>query len=154
MMETPRKISPGIVIGLVLLAVVASVFVVVFVVASEAPPAPPATGELDVEGQVAALLANADPSRGAALVVEKQCVNCHIYAAGMAAPGWNGLAERAAERQPPLSAAAYLYESITAPQAYLVEGYAPSMPQNFKDTLTPEQLGDIIAHLLTLHSAS
>ncbi|MBL8147742.1 MAG: c-type cytochrome [Anaerolineae bacterium] len=152
-MEASRKVSPGIVIGLVLLIIVGVTFVAVFVVASEpAPPAPTADGP-DVEAGVAALLTNADAERGAELVVANQCVNCHIYAAGMAAPGWNGLADRAAERQPPLSAAAYLYESITDPTAYVVEGYAPSMPANFKDVLTPQEIGDIIAHLLTLRSS-
>ncbi|MFN8379226.1 MAG: c-type cytochrome [Anaerolineae bacterium] len=152
-METSRKVSPGVVIGLVLLFVVVAVFVVVFVVASEPAPPPPTVAAPDIETEVAALLANADAARGADLVVSNQCVNCHIYAAGMAAPGWNGLADRAGQRQPPLSAAAYLYESITEPTAYVVEGYAPAMPENFKETLTPEELGDIIAHLLTLHTA-
>lgn len=153
-METSRKVSPGIVLGLTLLIMVAAVFVVAFVVASQPRAATPANAAPDVETVVAALLADADAVRGADLVVEKQCVNCHIYAAGMAAPGWNGLADRAGERQPPLSAAAYLYESITDPAAYVVEGYSPSMPVNFNDTLTPQELGDIIAHLLTLRSSS
>lgn len=153
-MESSRKVSPGVVIGLVLLVMVAAAFVVVFVVASEPQPTVPAPEAPDVEAQVSALLANADAERGAQLVVAHQCVNCHIYAAGMAAPGWNGLADRAADREPPLSAAAYLYESITVPTAYIVEGYAPSMPENFEETLTAQELGDIIAHLLTLHRAS
>ena len=150
-MESSRKVSPGVVIALGVLVVVAVAFVVVFVVASEAPPPTPAVVVVDIEAEAAALLAGGDAARGQQLVVSKQCVNCHIYAAGQAAPGWNGLADRIADRQPPLSPAAYLYESITDPSAYLVEGFAPAMPQNFKDTLTSAEIGDIMAYLLTLH---
>lgn len=153
-METSRKVSPGIVLGLALLIGVGVIFLVAFVAASAPPTAAPANASSGIEADVAALLVNADAARGADLVVEKQCVNCHIYAAGIAAPGWNGLADRAAEREPPMSAAAYFYQSITDPTAYVVEGFAPSMPANFKDTLTPQELGDIIAHLLTLRAAS
>jgi mono/diheme cytochrome c family protein len=149
-----RKASPALVVVVGLLVVFAGLFIVIFVVASEPQTAGPEVDAPIAETEVAELLAQADPERGARLVVEHQCVNCHVYAAGMAAPTWNGVADRAARREPPLSSQAYLYESITQPAAFVVEGYSPSMPQNFRDVLTPEETGDIIAYLLTLHVGS
>jgi mono/diheme cytochrome c family protein len=60
-----------------------------------------------------------------------------------------GIAERAAARRPPLAAAAYIYESITHPTAYIVEGFSGAMPQNYPERLSERELGDIIAYLLT-----
>lgn len=153
-MTSSRKSNVGLVIALGLLIVVAAVFVIAFIIASQPNAATHASNAPDPEAQAALLLEHADPERGAQLVVEHQCVNCHVYAAGRAAPGWDGVADRAVRREPPLSAPAYLYESIADPMTYLVEGYAPTMPQNFRETLTPEETGDIIAYLLTLHASS
>lgn len=153
-MASSHKSSWGLVIALALLIGVVTTFVIAFVIASQPPTAARTSESPDVEVQAALLLAQADPERGSQLVVAHQCVNCHVYAAGIAAPGWNGVAERAAQRESPLSAPAYLYEAIIDPMAYVVEGYAPAMPQNFGETLTPEETGDIIAYLLTLHASS
>ena len=60
-----------------------------------------------------------------------------------------GVADRAATRRPPLTAAQYLYESIISPGAYLVEGYANAMPANFAGRLTQAEIGRIIAYLLS-----
>jgi mono/diheme cytochrome c family protein len=99
---------------------------------------------------VSTLLVNADPDRGEALLITYTCVACHRAGAeNGVAPPFVGIAERAGERRVPLSAAAYIYESIVHPSAYLVEGYAAAMPQNFDDQLSDEELGDIIAYLLT-----
>lgn len=154
-MEAGRKISPGVLVALVLLIAVVVIFAISFVVASQPTEPAPLTVETDdIETRVSGLLANASAERGADLVVSHQCVNCHVYAAGLAAPGWNNLADRAENRDPELSAAAYLYESITEPTVFLVEGFAPSMPQNFSEVLTDEETGDIIAYLLTLRTAT
>jgi hypothetical protein len=48
-----------------------------------------------------------------------------------------------------LSAEAYICESITHPAAFVVENYAAAMPQDFGSRLSPGELGDIIAYLLT-----
>ncbi len=100
--------------------------------------------------KVEPLLAQADPTNGDALLTQFACVACHrAGAANGIAPAFAGIAARAAERRPPLTAAAYLYESITHPQAYVVEGFAGAMPQDFALRLSDQQLGDIIAYLLT-----
>lgn len=100
--------------------------------------------------KVSALLKDADATRGAALVEQFACTACHREGAKTKiAPAYDGIAERAATRRPPLTAAAYIYESITNPMAYVVTGFSPAMPQNFSQQLSERQLGDIIAYLLT-----
>ena len=102
------------------------------------------------EEHVTTLLANADSVRGEALLTTYTCVACHrVGAENGVAPSLVGIVERAGERRPPLSPAAYIYQSIIEPAAYLVEGYAAAMPQNFDDRMSDEELGDIIAYLLT-----
>src|SRR5687768_9594454 len=65
--------------------------------------------------EVSALLENADASRGEAVITKYECHTCHITGAGQIAPAFTGLSEHAATRRPPLTAAAYLYESIINP---------------------------------------
>lgn len=134
-----------------LLIVFSLVFVIAFVTLSEssegeAVQTPQADSYLDA---VTPLLVDADPQRGAELVEHHACVGCHRSGAANIAPPFVGIAERVAERRPPLSAEAYLYESIEYPTAYVVEGYSASMPQNYGRILSERDLGDIIAYLLS-----
>ena len=100
--------------------------------------------------KVKVLLQGADAARGAVLVEQFRCTACHREGAvNKIAPSYEGIAARAATRRPPLTAAAYIYESITNPTVYVVDGYNPAMPQNFAQQLSDRQLGDIIAYLLT-----
>jgi hypothetical protein len=49
----------------------------------------------------------------------------------------------------------YLYTSITNPNAYIVEGYQPNvMIQTYGQTLSDQDLADILAYLLTLHDGN
>ena len=92
---------------------------------------------------------DADPTNGASLIEQYECVACHRIAVNNIAPKFVDIAERAATRRPPLTAAAYIYESIVHPAAFVVDGYNTVMPQNFRDRLSDRELGDIIAYLLT-----
>ncbi|NTW04344.1 MAG: hypothetical protein HGA19_24285 [Oscillochloris sp.] len=50
-----------------------------------------------------------------------------------------------------LSPAQYLRTSIVAPNSYVVEGFVPgTMTQTFEAALTPAQIEDLVAYLLTL----
>jgi hypothetical protein len=50
-----------------------------------------------------------------------------------------------------MTAEEYLYQSITDPDAYVVEGFpAGQMVPNLAEILTEEQIADLIAFLLTL----
>jgi mono/diheme cytochrome c family protein len=65
-------------------------------------------------------------------------------------PGMAGLGSRAGERTS-ASAADYLHESILNPNAHVVEGYpAGVMPQNYADSLTEDQINDLVAYMLSL----
>ncbi len=80
------------------------------------------------------------------------CSACHSLQAGtvLVGPSQAGLSQRAPTRKPGYSAQAYIYESITNPNAFVVEGFQPDiMPKTFKDTLSSQQLADVIAFLLT-----
>lgn len=153
--QTLQSIRWPIYLVLGLFLVVTAVFVIEFVVSTETEMASKAeatvelTSDLYVD-EVSALLENADPAQGAQLVEQYSCVACHrLGAENNIAPAFVGIAERAALRRPPLTASAYIYESIVNPTAYTVESYNPAMPQNYGERLSDRELGDIIAYLLT-----
>jgi len=80
------------------------------------------------------------------------CTACHSLEAGVAGvgPSQNGISQRAATTKPDYSAHAYIYESIVNPNAYVVTGFQQGiMPQTFRQTLTPQQIADVIAFLMT-----
>jgi cytochrome c len=148
--SSPKTALP-VVLGVVLLVVFGGFFLIEFVgssISSGAEDETPATAG-DYRERVDALLANADPSRAEALLVQYNCLGCHRYAGEAVAPQFTGIAARAAERRPPMPADAYIYESIVHPGAYVVEGYQNSMIQNFESQISDQDLGDIIAYLLT-----
>jgi len=103
--------------------------------------------------QVAAIMPNADPVRGEQHMTTYACAACHVAgAANHVAPPFTG-ADVAATRRPPLTAEEYLYEAIVNPGAYIVEGYPNSMPQDYRTRISPQEIGDMIAYLLTLPSS-
>jgi mono/diheme cytochrome c family protein len=58
------------------------------------------------------------------------CEICHrIGQKGTRAPDLAGVGARAAKTKPGMSAKAYILESLIKPQAYVVEGYPPIMPE-------------------------
>jgi len=140
-----------VVIGL--FVIVTAVFLVEFTISTRdeiaARSQPTAQAVVD-ENTVAALFSAGNPVSGAQLVEKYGCIACHrIGVRSHIAPPFTEVASVAPTRHPPLSAAAYIYESVTNPLAFVVEGYNPAMPQNFKERLTPAEIGDIIAFLLS-----
>ncbi len=96
------------------------------------------------------LLAMGNPANAEPVFQIYGCVACHrVGAANGIAPSWEGIAERAASRRPPMPADAYLYESIIHPDAYLVEGFPNSMVPNLDSRMSDQELADVIAYLLT-----
>ena len=143
----------GLVTGLALLFIAAWSIAAVGVL--QAIPGHPATSAAPVDtpvfaAEVEAGVRSADASKGQALYAQYGCVSCHGTENGVA-PYVGGTGQRAATRRSPAySAAAYLYESITSPNAYVVSGYpANVMPQDFKSRIPQDQLYDLIAWLLT-----
>ena len=156
MSENPKPKSRT--IGVAILVVVALFLVITALFFYELLSYDPRSAEATAEPAaadsyadvVSALLANADPANGSNLVVTYGCTACHREgAANGVAPAFVGVAERAATRRAPMPAAAYIYESIIHPGVYLVEGFPNSMLPNYQERLTGQELGDIIAYLLT-----
>jgi nitric oxide reductase subunit C len=112
--------------------------------------------------------AASDPvARGQALFrsVAPTCAACHSIAPGvnMAGPSLAGIGTRAAERLKQADykggakdAAGYIHESIVNPSAYVVPGAMYSsngqsfMPPSFGKDLTPQQVDDLVAYLMSL----
>ena len=155
-----RKTSPwpaviAIVVLLALAALFAGELLQISTAESDAPPIEKTLTADSYAEIVTALLVDADAVHGEALTKRYGCVACHAGAGAenKLAPLWPGVAVRAATRRPPLSAAAYLYESIVHPGAYEVDGYTGNMPIIYGQQIPERDLGDIIAYLLTLTEA-
>lgn len=81
------------------------------------------------------------------------CLACHSLEADVAlvGPSLAGIAQRTTNLQSDQEMEAYLRESIINPDAYMVDGYAPGvMYQQYEDTLTDDQIDDLVAFMLTL----
>jgi mono/diheme cytochrome c family protein len=79
------------------------------------------------------------------------CTACHGL--GTRAPnlltdekGQGPIGARCSKREPGKDCKAYLFESLTAPRAYVVQGYEPIMPE-LSRTLSPQQIWALIAFL-------
>lgn len=96
------------------------------------------------------------PERGAQLFTETingapACNSCHtVDGTLLLAPSMEGFAERAGTRIAGMSAEAYAYQSITLPAAYLVSGFRNLMYNQYAQRLSPQQIADLVAYLLTL----
>jgi cytochrome c551/c552 len=141
--------SAPVIVALILFVVVTVGFLLVFALGSQTSNGEETLSVADLRARADALLENASAERGQALLDTYECGACHRGgAANGVAPSFEGTAERAAQRDLQLTAAAYIYQSITQPGAYIVEGYANAMPQNYGTRMTDQEIGDMIAYLL------
>jgi cytochrome c551/c552 len=149
-MNSQRTLIAVIAFTLVATVLVVAAFSYEFVVASLNPPTPtPGLTETTYMDQVEPLLAMGNVANGEAVAQQFSCVACHVAgAANGVAPSWEGIAENAATRRPPLTAAAYLYESITQPSVFVMPPYANSMPANYGQRMSEQQLADLLVYLL------
>lgn len=111
------------------------------------------TDSLEVLQAEFAALPKGDATAGQAVFTSAGCAACHSLEPDkkIVGPSQVGIATRAATRKPGYSAELYIYESITRPSAYVVEGFDDGvMPKTFKDTLPAQDLANVIAFLLTL----
>jgi mono/diheme cytochrome c family protein len=95
-----------------------------------------------------------DPaSVGRAVFLTAGCTACHTVSGlstGNLGPVLDGLASRADDRVPGLSAEEYIRQSLLEPDAYLVEGFENIMPADIAADLSEEDLDSLVAFLLTL----
>ncbi len=81
------------------------------------------------------------------------CRLCHSLEPDtvLVGPSFDGVATRAETRIPGVTAEEYLRQSIVDPDAYVVDGYPKGqMFNNFGQVLTPEDIDNLVAFLLTL----
>ena len=100
---------------------------------------------------IAALMPG-DPASGETLATSSGCVGCHRLddTNVVVAPTWGRVADTALTRVPGEGPALYLYHSIMDPNVFVAPGYnAGIMPQTYKDTLSPQNVADIMSYLLT-----
>ena len=142
-----RALSIRAIAAIALLALIVFVAIIAAVLSNSAPGSSEINAQSYAE-EAAAALANADTQIGGDLVYELECDLCHLQGDGSVSPLFFGLADVAAERRSPLSAEQYLYEAILFPALHLVEGYSNSMPNNYQDRLSQQDVGHIIAYLL------
>jgi hypothetical protein len=67
-----------------------------------------------------------------------------------ASPDLAGFADRAGEQVEGQDAREYAFYSITEPGRYVVEDFGNVMYDQYDEKLTPQQIADLIAYLLTL----
>jgi hypothetical protein len=150
--ESNRRRTPNaaVIIALTLLIVFGAIFAYMLVALSDNEHGADELTQDTYMDIVAPLLINADAERGKAAVELRGCNVCHAGRnAGHLAPSHEDLWKLAAERRPSLTAAAYVYESIIYPGAFIVDDYYNNMPRIYHDQIPDDELGDIIAYLLT-----
>lgn len=125
----------------------------------EVPPTP--SGPV-VGTDITKTLPEGDVAQGEALATSLGCTACHI--AAPTGPAWlptgsePGMGTRAETRvtQPDYTGEAedahqYLFESIVAPDVYVVPNFPPGiMPQTYGNQLTDEDMANLIAYLLSI----
>jgi cytochrome c oxidase subunit 2 len=107
------------------------------------------------EGGAAPKGGGSPTAAGREIFTSAGCNACHTLddadATAEVGPDLNELAGRAGDREPKLSAEDYVHESIVDPPAFVVKGYSgDTMPRNFADQLTPEEIDTLVKYLLGL----
>lgn len=133
--------------------VVVGVFVIILALVisnSNNTGAPSVITAQSYAAEVEEALTGADPDIGAGLINDHECFACHVLGDGSLSPLFDGIGLFASDRRLPLPAAAYLYEATVFPGAFVVDNYSDSMPNTYAESLTTQEIGHIIAYLLTL----
>lgn len=121
-------------------------------------PAPPKLAELAPDQIYAGLpddvrqsVEGADIAAAQTVALKYGCVGCHVLDPNqvMTGPTWHNIGDTAVTRVPDQSPGLYLYESIVNPNGHVVDGYPGNiMPATFKDTMSPQELAEMVAYLL------
>jgi cytochrome c oxidase subunit 2 len=104
--------------------------------------------------QAAAALAGTAAERGQTLAVDFGCAACHSADGSViVGPTWLGVfgsTETLDDGSTVTVDENYIRQSILDPESHLVAGFPNVMPQNYREQLTDEQIGDIIAYIQSL----
>ncbi len=94
-----------------------------------------------------------DPAAGQQVYGSAAPIACNVCHSLDGAPGlgpsFQGIAGRAGNTVSGLSAEEYIRQSTLDPTAFLVEGFSPVMPTNFAETLSAQDIDNVIAFLMT-----
>lgn len=146
-----RRPRPRAALAIIALVLIAFVLLIAYLLVDNSPGASTATlSEDSYAAELALALDGADADIGAGLINEYECYTCHVLGDGSQSPLFDGIGNFAGERRPPLSAEQYLYEAIVLPGVFIVEDYSDSMPNNYDERLSEQEVGHMIAYLLTL----
>jgi len=77
------------------------------------------------------------------------CIACHVET-NTASPDLTGFGEVAGSRVEEESAREFAFYSITEPARHITEGYGNAMPNDYDEKLTPQQIADLMAYILSL----
>ena len=125
----------------------------------EVPPTP--AGPV-VGNDITKTLPEGNAQAGETLAATLGCTACHIVApvgpAWLASADQPGIGSRSQTRLSEVdykgsakTPEQYLFEAIVLPDAYVVSGFAPGvMPGTYANSLTDQQMADLIAYLLSL----
>jgi len=98
--------------------------------------------------------ANSPVDIGRRVYAKNACAGCHsTNGTPMAGPTFKGLFGRKDEMADGSTIVAdenYIRESILQPRAKIVKGFAPIMPENFKDQLSETEITGVIEFIKTL----
>ncbi len=120
-----------------------------------------ATAQPDAPGAPETSAATTETSSTAGSVIQGQiiftgagaCGTCHTVngSGGLIGPDLVGAAASAQAIHPDLSVEEALEIEIIDPDRHITEGYRGGlMPQNYEDILTPQQIHDLIAYMISL----
>ena len=114
---------------------------------TEAPTEAPMTEEERIEAAVEA----ADSTNGSSLFSTSACISCHRVDSDdtLVGPGLLHVYDHAASRVEDQGAYEYMFTSIRASQAFIVEGFPAGVMPAF-DQLSDDDIYDIMAYLKTL----
>jgi cytochrome c oxidase subunit 2 len=92
--------------------------------------------------------------RGLQLANDSGCLACHSVD-GTAGPGptWSGLAGTSVQLESgesEIADTAYLFNSIVDPGSHIVAGFSDSMPADYEDQLTVDEINDLVSYIQSL----
>jgi mono/diheme cytochrome c family protein len=98
--------------------------------------------------------ANDPVARGRQVFLTSGCGGCHTIegiSSGTVGPNLTDIGSVAATMVSGMSAEDYIHQSIVDPSAFVVPGFPDNvMPKNFSQTLSAEQISDLVAYLSSL----
>ena len=106
----------------------------------------------DVPAEIVAAIEAGDIEEGMQISELQGCAGCHSLVEDevLSGPSWHDIGNTAVGRVDGESPALYLYNSITSPNSFVVRRFDSGvMPDNFADTLSDEEIGHLMALLLS-----